>query len=379
LGESPAGNPQWFPEGGPGIIMLTTDIALRDDPGYNPITQEFADDITSLEDAFVKSWYQLVTNDMGSRERCLNDDAPESQPWQYGLPAAPSTLPDFVPIREALQAKIDADDSNLGAFVKLAMGCANTFRETDYRGGCNGARVRFEPELNWSTNDGAAATLTMIEAIKAEYPNASYADLIVLAGQTALEAAGLPAVDFCGGRVDAEDAGGSNVLAPRVYATGYLTITDDWAVKGLSTREGVALRAAPKPGSQTLSNQFFVDLKAGNGDFSEEDKALLEGDMAAIIDEYIGDNDVFLGEFAGAFTQMMVADRFDGPVNNACENVKTPTLGDDEVTPPDDGESEDGESEDDEVTPPDDGESAAAGYFMSAAAIIVAAASFMAL
>jgi catalase-peroxidase len=347
--------------------MLTTDISLRDDPAYNPITREFANNITALEDAFADSWYRLMTGDMGSRERCLNDDAPESQPWQYGLSAAPATLPDFVPIRKAFQAKIDADDSSLGAFVKLAMGCANTFRETDYRGGCNGARIRFEPEINWSSNEGAAATLTMIEAVKAEYPDASYADLIVLAGQTALEAAGLPTVDFCGGRVDAEDAVGSAILAPRVYATGYLTITDDWAVKGLSTREGVALRAAPTPEGRTvsnqlsvslqagsLSNQFFVDLKAGNGDFPEEDKALLEGDLAAIVDEYIGDNDVFLGEFAAAFTQMMVADRFDGPVNNACTNVQTLTL-------------------------EDDVDSAAAGYFMHAAAMVVAVVSFLAL
>jgi catalase-peroxidase len=212
LGESTAGNPQWFPEGGPSIVMLTTDIALRDDPVYNPITREFANNITALEDAFADSWYRLMTGDMGSRERCLNDDAPESQPWQYGLSAAPATLPDFVPIRKAFQAKIDADNSSLGAFVKLAMGCANTFRETDYRGGCNGARIRFVPEINWSSNEGAAATLTMIEAVKAKYPDASYADLIVLAGQTALEAVGLPAVDFCCGRFDAEDAVGSAIL-----------------------------------------------------------------------------------------------------------------------------------------------------------------------
>jgi hypothetical protein len=78
--------------------------------------------------------------------------------------------------------------------------------------------------------------------------------------------------------------------------------------------------------------------------------------MAAIVDKYIGDNDAFLGEFAAAFTQMMVADRFDGPVNNACENVQTPTL----------------EVDDDKV------ESAAAGYFMHAAAMVVAVVSFLA-
>jgi hypothetical protein len=80
----------------------------------------------------------------------------------------------------------------------------------------------------------------MIEAVKAEYPDASYADLIVLVSHIALEAAGLPAVYFCGGRV--EGCRGFDFLAPLVYDTGYLTITDDLAVKGLSTREGVALK-----------------------------------------------------------------------------------------------------------------------------------------
>jgi len=294
----PGGKLQWEPATGPDIMMLTIDLALMEDPIYGPTSMEYAQNQTALDNDFASSWYQLMHGDMGPPTRCLGDDALPPQPWQQTLPPPPVELPNYAPIRAKVQDMINSDPSKISAFTQLALGCANTFRETDYRGGCNGARVRFSPEINWPYNSGAEATLDVLEDVKMTYPEVSYSDLIVLAGQTAIESAGGNAVSFCGGRVDADNADGSDILAPRTYATPYITVRDDMQVKGLSYREGVALGAAPKNGTNTLSNQFFVDLKAGNGNFTDNEKALLEGEFAPIVDLYIRDNGLFLSEFA---------------------------------------------------------------------------------
>ena len=154
-------------------------------------------------------WYRLTSQDMGSRERCLGDNVPPAQWWQFPLPEAPSTLPDYGPARLAIQSMIDDDSSNIAAFANLAYRCAATFRETDYSGGCDGARIRFEPESSWPENEGTDATLAMLESVQTANSDVSWADLIVLAGQTAVEAAGGNTMTFCGGRTDASDGLGS--------------------------------------------------------------------------------------------------------------------------------------------------------------------------
>lgn len=134
-------------------------------------------------------------------------------------------------------------------------------------------------------------------------------------------------MSFCGGRVDAEDADGSGILAPRSYSTGCITVKDDMQVKGLTKEQGVALFAAPKDGSTTLSNEYFANLKVGDGDHTEEERALLEGEFGPIVDLFIADEEFFLSKFAKAWTYMMTADRFaEGPFKNACDGVDAPTL-----------------------------------------------------
>jgi len=182
--------------------MLTTDVALTADAEYAAISKEYANDINSLESDFSTSWYRLMTNDMGPPERCIGDDVPPAQPWQHALPAFEGSLPDYIPIRTSIQEAIDANPDNVSTFARLAFYCASSFRETDYRGGCNGARIRFSPEKDWysfSVDDA----LAQLEPIKSKHPEISYSDLIVLAGQTAVESAGAKPIDFCGGRVDA--------------------------------------------------------------------------------------------------------------------------------------------------------------------------------
>jgi catalase (peroxidase I) len=323
---SKGGHLQWAPVDGPDIIRFTSDMALLWDPNYEPITRGYADNITALEEAFAQVWYHLMTGDMGPVTRCLGDNVPPPQPHQRPLPEAPTTLPDYVPVRSMIAGLIESNSENLSAFTQIAKGCAGTFRATDYRGGCNGARIRFHPEIDFPTNEGARDALDTLEAVKSAFPEVSYADIIVLAGQTAIEAAGGNKMAFCGGRVDADNAALSEILSPRYYSTGLLTIRDDMQVKGLSKFEGVALFAAPKDGATTVSIQYFKDLKAGNGTFSIEEEALLQGEFAAIVEAYIEDEKLFLSEFAKAWTYVMNADRFDGPFANACDGVDTPTL-----------------------------------------------------
>lgn len=337
----PGGAPQWSPTNGVDVLMLTADLALGDmgeDEDYEAISREYAASLSDLERDFMRSWYHLTTGDMGPPERCLGDEVPPPQPFQNALPAFVGPKPDYVPIRTAVRAFIAGDPSNIAAFSNLALNCANTFRQTDYRGGCNGARIRFSPQIDWPTNAGAAEALASLSSIKDVYPEVTSADLIVLAGNVALEEAGIGALPFCGGRVDADNANGSAVLAPRFFPdVPVLSVEDDIIVKGLSMSQGVALFAAPK--GRSLSNQYFIDLMAGEGSFTVFEQALLEEPFLPIVVDFIADNDAFLEAYASAWTYMMTADRFEGPTGNACTGVNdTPPT---PIAPPTGGDSDD--------------------------------------
>jgi hypothetical protein len=254
---------------------------------------------------------------------------PPAQWWQHALPdSPPETGSDFIAVRSAIQDLVD--EGNGEKFVNLAFRCAETFRETDYRGGCNRARIRFPPESDWISNEGTSDALELLEPIKTMYPDVSYADLIVLAGQTAVEAAAGDAMDYCDGRVDADDAVGSDILAPRVYSPAVVSIEDDMTVKGLTFEQGVALFA--RPVNDDLSSQYFISLKAG-GDFTELEKALLEEPFAEIVDSFIAEEALLKTTFAEAWTKMMTAGRYDGPNENACTGVKIATMAVDSEAP----------------------------------------------
>ena len=124
------------------IGVLTSDIALIRNKAYKRIVKEFAYDKASFDRMFSHAWYKLTTRDMGPRERCLNDDAPPAQDWQYQLPARQDSVPDFAKVRQRLESALDGDKQLYGQFARLAWQCSSTFRVTDYQGGCNGARIR---------------------------------------------------------------------------------------------------------------------------------------------------------------------------------------------------------------------------------------------
>ncbi|ATP49819.1 catalase/peroxidase HPI [Pseudomonas putida] len=253
LTKSPAGAHQWRPKEGKGAgtvpdahdpskthapSMLTSDLALRFDPIYEPIARRFKDNPDQLADAFARAWYKLIHRDMGPLARYLGPEMPnEELLWQDPLPKA-----DPVSLGEqdvaALKAKILASGLSVGELVSTAWASASTFRGSDKRGGANGARLRLAPQKDWAANQGVGKVLAALEKIQGEFSNGgkkvSLADLIVLAGTAAVEKAAKDAgysgsVGFRPGRVDASqeqtDVESFAVLEP--LADGFRNFTKD--------------------------------------------------------------------------------------------------------------------------------------------------------
>ena len=199
-------------------MMLTTDLSLREDPVYAPISQRFLEHPADLEEAFAKAWFKLLHRDMGPRSRYLGPLVPaEPQLWQDPVPEADHELIDRQDIANLKAITIDSGLS-VSRLVATAWAAAATFRGTDKRGGANGARLRLAPQKDWEVNDPAALaqTLRTLEGIRAEFNAAqsggkriSLADMIVLAGCAGVEQAAIDAghdyvlVRFAPGRTDA--------------------------------------------------------------------------------------------------------------------------------------------------------------------------------
>ncbi|MGL5910710.1 MAG: catalase/peroxidase HPI [Phycicoccus sp.] len=229
LTKSPAGAHQWQPKDGAGAntvpdpesgeltrppTMLTTDLALRFDPVYEPISRRFLENPDEFAQAFGKAWYKLLHRDMGPVERFLGPWVPEVQPWQDPVPARtePQVSDDDV---AALKEAVLATGLTGPQLVRTAWASAASFRGTDKRGGANGARVRLEPQRSWESNDAAEidTVVAALERVKADFDGrggatVSLADLIVLGGSAAVEKAARDGgqavtVPFRPGRTDA--------------------------------------------------------------------------------------------------------------------------------------------------------------------------------
>jgi len=235
LVKSPAGAWQWVPTDPAAVgtvpdahdplkshtpVMLTTDLALRMDPVYEPISRRFHENPQELADAFAKAWFKLTHRDMGPITRYLGPLVPaEPQLWQDPVPAVAHELvgPEEI---AALKATILASGLSVSQLVSTAWASASTFRGTDKRGGANGARVRLAPQKDWEVNNPIelALVLQTLEGIRGQFNSAqsggkqvSLADLIVLGGCAAVELAAKNAgqdveVPFSPGRTDASQA-----------------------------------------------------------------------------------------------------------------------------------------------------------------------------
>jgi catalase-peroxidase len=229
LTKSPAGAHQWTPKNGAGAgiipdahdpskrrnpTMLTTDLALRFDPIYEPISRRFLENPDQLADAFARAWYKLIHRDMGPLSRYLGPEMPnEELLWQDPIPAVDHPLVNDSDVA-ALKSKLLASGLSVSQLVSTAWAAASTFRGSDKRGGANGGRLRLAPQKFWQANqpDQLASVLAKLEGIQQEFnaggKKISLADLIVLAGNAGVEQAAKNAghtitVPFTPGRMDA--------------------------------------------------------------------------------------------------------------------------------------------------------------------------------
>jgi catalase-peroxidase len=317
--KSPAGATQWIPSDAAAAnmvpdafradvrhapIMFTTDIALREDPGFRKITQRWQKNPQEFADAFAQAWFKLTHRDMGPQARYLGKDAPKvTLTWQDPLPKA-----NYAPIDAAdigqLKSNILASGLTTAELVRTAWASASSFRATDMRGGANGARLRLAPQKDWAVNDPAevAKVIAKLETVRTAFNKSatggkqvSLADLIVLGGNASIEQAAKAAgqdivVPFNAGRVDATqsqtDIESFNQLQPK--ADGFrnyfasdafygptealidkadllgLTVTETavlvggMRVLGANAGGSTAGVFTSKPG--TLTNDFFTNL-----------------------------------------------------------------------------------------------------------------------
>ncbi|MBA2810032.1 catalase/peroxidase HPI [Streptomyces sp. KM273126] len=229
LTQSPAGANQWVAKDAPEIVpdahdpskkhrpmMLTTDLSLRFDPIYEPISRRFYENPAEFADAFARAWFKLTHRDMGPKSLYLGPEVPEETLlWQDPLPQAEGEAIDTADVA-ALKAKLLDSGLSVSQLVSTAWASASTYRGSDKRGGANGARIRLEPQRGWEVNnpDELAQVLRVLEGIQQEFNSGakkvSLADLIVLGGSAAVEKAAKDAghdiaVPFTPGRVDATE------------------------------------------------------------------------------------------------------------------------------------------------------------------------------
>ena len=397
LTKSPAGAHQWrakdckpehmIPDAhDPSIkhapMMTTADLSLRFDPAYEKISRHFHANPAEFADAFARAWFKLTHRDMGPRQRYLGKLVPEEVLiWQDPVPAVDHPLVDDADVA-ALKAAVLASGLSTQELVRTAWASASTFRGTDYRGGANGARIRLAPQKDWEANNPAelAKVLGVLEGIQTDFngkasggKQISLADLIVLAGGAAIEAAAKAggfdvSVPFTAGRTDATqeqtEVESFSWLEPKAdgfrnYATadaaagGPEWLIDKAHLLGLSAPEMTVLvgglraldanHGGAKHGVFTqrpgvLSNDFFVNLLDMGTKWTRtpDNASVLEGRCrksgalkwtGTLVDLVFGSNSQlralsevyaesdaagkFVNDFVAAWTKVMNADRFD--------------------------------------------------------------------
>ena len=333
LTKSPAGAHQWTPKGGAGAgtvpdahdpgkthapFMLTTDLALREDPAYEKISRRFYENPDEFADAFAKAWYKLTHRDMGPITRYLGPEVPsEALIWQDPIPAVTHELIDANDIK-ALKTKILGSGLSVAELVSTAWASASTFRGSDNRGGANGARIRLAPQKDWEVNSPAqlSKVLGKLEGIQKDFNSVqsggkrvSLADLIVLGGCAAVEKSAKNAghditVPFAPGRTDAtqeqtdieafevlepEADGFRNYMKPKHHVCAEEMLIDKAQLMTLTAPEMTVLIGGMRvlntnydqsqqgvftKSKESLSNDFFVNLL----DFGTTWKAISDSD-----------------------------------------------------------------------------------------------------
>jgi catalase-peroxidase len=333
LTKSPAGAHQWTPKNGAGAgkipdahdpskrhapTMLTSDLALRFDPIYEPIARRFLNNPEQLTDAFARAWFKLTHRDMGPLARYLGPEMPaEELLWQDPIPAVDHPLVDDSDIA-ALKARIAASGLSVAQLVSTAWAAASTFRGSDKRGGANGGRLRLAPQKDWSVNqpEQLEVVLNTLEGIQSAFnasgKKISLADLIVLGGSVGVELAAKNAghnvsVPFTPGRMDASqeqtDVESFGYLEPiadgfRNYMAGQYSVSAEallvdkaqlltltapemtvllGGLRVLKANVGDSAHGVFTQRPQALSNDFFINLLDMGTEWKPASRTTFEG------------------------------------------------------------------------------------------------------
>ena len=394
LTKSPAGANQWTAKNAEAMVpdafdskkkhkptMLTTDLALRFDPAYEKISRRFLENPEQFADAFARAWFKLTHRDMGPRTTYLGPEAPKEELiWQDPIPALNHNTIDKTDMA-TLKAEILKSGLTVGELVSTAWGSASTYRNSDRRGGANGARIRLEPMKNWEVNnpEQLSKVLKALEKIQSDFNSksgakkVSMADLIVLAGNAAVEQAAKNAgytvsVLFTPGRMDATqaqtDISSMGVLEPKADGfrnytkTKYTVSTEELLVdkaqlltltapemtvlvggmRAMDANYDHSKHGVFSAKKDALTNDFFVNLLDMNTQWKAADasKEIYEGrdrktnqlkytatradlifgshsELRALAEVYASDDakEKFVNDFVAAWTKVMELDRFD--------------------------------------------------------------------
>lgn len=383
LKKSPAGATQWEPIDLPedkkpvdvedlttryNPMMTDADMAMKVDPEYRKISEKFAQDQDYFSEVFARAWFKLTHRDLGPKVRYIGPDVPKEELiWQDPVPAG-NTKYDI----DAVKAKIAASDLTVSELVATAWDSARTYRNSDKRGGANGARIRLEQQRNWEGNEPErlAKVLTVLEVIATE-SGASLADIIVIAGNVGIEKSAKEAgfevtVPFAAGRGDASEEMTDNesfeVLEPvhdgfRNWQKQHYTVTPEemlldraqlmnltapemtvliGGLRVIGTNFGGTKHGVFTDNEGALSNDFFVNLTdmsntwvpTGRNSYEIQDSAtktvkwtatradLVFGSnsiLRSYVEVYAQDDnkEKFVKDFVAAWTKVMNADRFD--------------------------------------------------------------------
>ena len=387
--KSPSGHVQWAPKAGQGapeaprahdssksqaLMMTTADMALKVFPDYAKISQHFLDNPAEFADAYARAWFKLTHRDMGPITRYVGEEVPtEELIWQDPVPSQAGAVINDAEIA-ALKAEILGSGLTVPQLVTAAWASASTFRNSDKRGGANGARIRLAPQKDWdiNTSSGVSAVITSLETIQAKFnatgTKVSLADLIVLGGTAAVEKASGAAVPFTPGRTDATqeqtDVESFAVLEPKFDGFRNYKRTDDkrstetllvdkaalltltapemtvlvGGLRSLGANAGISTHGVLTANVGTLSNDFFVNMLDMDIVWSATDASseAFEGKSRATgqvkftgtrADLVFGSNSIlrsiaeiyassdskdrFAQDFIAAWTKVMNLDRFD--------------------------------------------------------------------
>jgi len=325
--------------------MFLTDVALTKDPVYLELVKKWGspEGFDDFNNMFSQTWYKLTARDRGPYRRCMEATGafplPPAQDWQMELPPPrPMSVDITKALAKMISDTIDAGQTKSSDLLRMAFQCASTFRHTDHRGGCNGARILNHPQINFELNKHLVpAVKKVLDKFHERFDEVSYADLIVLSGTVAAARMTKTPFLFCPGRSDVDDGPDSyatdrdrvnrfppaihdktNILTAEASTRTFDFVRDAARIMGITNRQlsalygGVGLGVAP---ISALDNSRLKRL--GTRGFHPKDSNifdmtfLYDPELSSVAQAHAADNQLFVADFVEAWTVLMNADRFE--------------------------------------------------------------------